>query len=417
MYIKEINKDVFDEYAKTHILKNFFQTKEYGDLMSNSDFNVMYIALFDNENIVGASLILYKEIMSKIKYGYAPRGFLINYYNKELVSEFTKRVKSFFLTKGFAFIKINPEITYALVNPENKTKQINKNTKELISYLKSIGYNKLKDTLYFESVLPKFTPIIHLPTYDMESLNNSINSNIDLINKKGLRLVKGNENDIETFYKFVEHKKNKTLVYYKYFYESFNKSDMVDLLLLEVDYNLYIKYLQKEYAYEQDINDKINDKFKSSPNEIEYYNEKMESDKKLNDIAQTLKIATLRMEENITKEYVGGAFVVKDNGRITIIITGQDETYKELDVKTYLFYKMIDEYKKAGYTYLDMYGITGNFSDTNPYKKLNDFKLKFNPQVYEYIGEFDLIISKTLHQLLWSTNKIQKEFYKPSIKS
>jgi lipid II:glycine glycyltransferase (peptidoglycan interpeptide bridge formation enzyme) len=81
-----------------------------------------------------------------------------------------------------------------------------------------------------------------------------------------------------------------------------------------------------------------------------------------------------------------------------------------------MYYKIIETYKKAGYLYFDMYGITGDYSDTNPYKNLNKFKLKFKPKVFEYIGEFDLIVNKPFHQLLWSTNQIQKEFYKPAIK-
>jgi lipid II:glycine glycyltransferase (peptidoglycan interpeptide bridge formation enzyme) len=77
-----------------------------------------------------------------------------------------------------------------------------------------------------------------------------------------------------------------------------------------------------------------------------------------------------------------------------------------------MYYKIIKDYKDNGYLYLDLYGITGDFEDTNPYKNLNEFKLKFEPTVYEYIGEFDLIVNKPFHQFLWSTNKIQKEFYR-----
>ena len=54
---------------------------------------------------------------------------------------------------------------------------------------------------------------------------------------------------------------------------------------------------------------------------------------------------------------------------------------------------------------------------TNPYKDVNEFKLKFNPTTFEYIGEFDLIVNKPFHQLLWSTGKIQKEFFKPKRKT
>src|SRR5574344_1021178 len=111
---------------------------------------------------------------------------------------------------------------------------------------------------------------------------------------------------------------------------------MVDLIFVEVNYDLYIKYLQKQYIYENNINEKINNDFNKHPNEKEYYDAKMESDKKVNDITSTLNIATVRMGENITKEVIGGAFVVKSDGRVTIIITGQNELYKEIDIKTFL---------------------------------------------------------------------------------
>ena len=64
---------------------------------------------------------LSKEISFKVKYGYAPRGFLIDYFNTELLTEFTKAIKGFFFIRGYAFIKINPEITYATIDYKNKT--------------------------------------------------------------------------------------------------------------------------------------------------------------------------------------------------------------------------------------------------------------------------------------------------------
>ncbi len=416
MFIEEISGEAFKKFAETHMLKNYYQTYEYGELMSHSDYKVMYIGAFVNKEIVAGSLILYKEIAAKVKYGYAPRGFLIDYYDKPLLIEFTNKVKDFFMLRGYAFIKINPEVTYSILNYEDKTKTINTNSKELLEFLKKAGYNKLKDNLYFESVLPKYTPIIYLPTYSMNSINNKIKEEVELATIKGIHLVSGSINDISKFYKFVEDKLNKTEAYYKYIYEIFSKSEMADLVFVEVNYSLYAKYLQKQYVYEKDCNDKCNIEFSKHSKEEEYYNKKMESDKRLHDISSTLTVATARMGENISKEYIGAALIIKNEGRVTILISGQDEVYKEIDVKSYLFYKIIESYKNAGYKYLDLNGITADFSDKNPYKKLNDFKLQFNPTVYEYIGEFDLIVNKTLHQLLWSTNKIQKEFYKPAIK-
>ena len=102
MIIKEIDEHTFDEFAKNHILKNFYQSKEYGRLMKKSEYSVMYIGGYQNDTMVGASLILHKSIGLNMKYGYAPRGFLIDYYNESLLETFTKKVKEFFLLKNVA---------------------------------------------------------------------------------------------------------------------------------------------------------------------------------------------------------------------------------------------------------------------------------------------------------------------------
>lgn len=416
MIIKEIDGDTFNEFANNHMLKNFYQTKEYGEFMSHSDYSVIYVGLYEGTTIMAGSLILYKTIGPNMKYGYAPRGFLIDYYDTELLKIFTKKIKEYFFKKGFAFIKINPEITYSSINFEEKSKLVNARNKKLLDELKSLGYDKLKDNLYFESLLPKYTPVIYLPNYDLDDLDINIKNNINEGTLGGLRLIEGNENDIERFYSFIENKGNKTQIFYKYFYESFKKENMVDLILVELNYDTYVKYLQKQYIYEQEKNEKVNIEFNENPNNIDIYNRKMKSDQIMSKISSEIVKANTKMQENNIKEILGGAFVIKHEGRITIYITGNSNSYEGCDVKTFMFYKIIEEYKKAGYLYIDLYGITADFSETNPYKELNEFKLKFKPKVYEYIGELDLIVNKPFHQLLWSTNKIQKEFYKPAVK-
>ena len=411
MKVQEIDKDVFAEFAKKHILKNFFQTKEYGELMRHSEFSVMYIGSYKENELVAASLILYKSIAPSIKYGYAPRGFLVNYYDRELLKDFTKGVKDFFFRKGYAFIKINPEVTYSKVDFNNKTKTINSKSKELLNVLKELGYDQLKNNLYFESLLPKYTPVINLNEFDKNLLDEDLVNELNEDETKGAYFVEGNENDIETFYSFVENKNNKTSQYYKVFYQKFKDSNMIDILLLNLDYNEYVIYLQKKLISEQERNDKINNEFKQNPKDMNLLNLKLETDKLLNDIQYDISLANAKMQESVIKDIYGAALVTKYEGRITIIISGQKEDFRMIDAKTFMYYKIIEEYKNAGYDYIDLYGITGDFTDKNPYKKLNDFKLKYKPSIFEYIGEFDLIVNKPFYQILTSTNKIQKEFY------
>lgn len=75
MKIQEIDAITFDSFAKTHIMKNFYQTSSYAKIMEKTVFEVMYIGMFEENIMRGAALILYKFIAPGVKYGYSPRGF------------------------------------------------------------------------------------------------------------------------------------------------------------------------------------------------------------------------------------------------------------------------------------------------------------------------------------------------------
>ena len=64
------------------------------------------------------------------------------------------------------------------------------------------------------------------------------------------------------------------------------------------------------------------------------------------------------------------------------------------------------------YDFIDLNGITGDFSKDNPYKGLNEFKQGFNPVSFEYIGEYDFIINNGLYHSMEENGILAKEFNK-----
>ena len=110
MTIKEINVNEFDNFANKHVLGSFYQTSNYGKLKEKEGYKVSYIGAYDNSNLVGAFLLLSKSISLNVRYGYSPRGFLVDYFNKEIFKDFTDSIKKYFHKKGYAFIKIDPII-------------------------------------------------------------------------------------------------------------------------------------------------------------------------------------------------------------------------------------------------------------------------------------------------------------------
>ena len=134
----------------------------------------------------------------------------------------------------------------------------------------------------------------------------------------------------------------------------------------------------------------------------------MDSDRKLQSYRNDVINATYNINRDPNK-HIAGALVIKYLNRIHIVISGFNEIYGSLN-PNYFLHNEIFKYYKDNYDYVDLNGITGDFSDSNPYKGLNQFKLGFNPYIYELIGEFDLVVNQKLYEILLATNLLQKEF-------
>lgn len=415
MTIKEISKEEFDAFSKNNILSSFYQTSQYGFLMSKQGYNDIYIGGFINDNLVCASLILSKTISLNVKYGYSPRGFLIDYFDTDLLKDFTDSLIKYFNKKNYAFIKINPIITLSEI--KNKDKNYNNSSLKLIDTLESLGYKKLKDNLYFESILPKYNPIINTNSFSINSIDSKLKQKIEKISNKGLKLIKGDIYNINEFYDLVKNKDNISSDFYKVMYKTFNEKDMIDLYLLEVNYHDYLLFLQEEMNIEESLNEKINRIFQLDPSNKSVYNEKMLSDRKLNELNEELTLINNKIRNGIYKETIASSLIIKYKNIAYIYASGFNKNYNRLLPNHFMHYSLINHYKTNNYNFIDLNGITGDFTKDNPYKGLNEFKLSWNPKVFEYIGEFDLIINQTKYSLLWSTKALHKEFEKKGLKS
>ena len=60
MKIVIIDEQQFDNYAKTHEYRSYYQSSSYGKLMNNHGLKPMYLGFYDKDKLIGASLILSK---------------------------------------------------------------------------------------------------------------------------------------------------------------------------------------------------------------------------------------------------------------------------------------------------------------------------------------------------------------------
>lgn len=413
MHIKYLSIQEFETFVNKNILGNCYQTFEYASLAKENGFNYSLVGLVDEHNHVkAASLIIIKPLTKFLKYGYAPKGFILDYFNKDLLNTFTNMLIDFF-KKKLVFIKINPEIAIAEIDIKTKEKTYNENVKIKGNLIKE-GYVKLKDNLYFESQVPKYNGIVNLKDFSLNNLDKNTRNKIKRATNKGLEIEITDYFGIDTLYNFIKRKKNKDNYYYKKYYKAFNYSKNIDLFLVSLNKEEFLYNSKILYEEEQNRNIDLANKLieeRSSKN----LNVKMESDRKLlaykNDILDAQN--KLNKKEKI---YIAGALVVKYQNRINIVISGYDKKYKRFSPNYFLHYKILEHYKK-NFEYADLNGMTGDFTKNNPYNGLNKFKLGFKPKVYEFIGEYDLPIKQNVYKYLLKRGYLAKKFNRDHTKT
>lgn len=409
MKLKTLSIFEFDDYAKSHPLGSYHQTSNYAMFASEQGFEYDLLGFVDdNENIKAASLILYKRIGMFNRYGYAPKGFLIDYYDTELLKQFTKALKKYYYKKNFAFIKVNPEISVGTMDYKHKI--INYNQNHIIeSTLRGLDFKKLESNKRFETKIPVYNAIQVLKNTNLRTVNKNTRNKIRKGINSGLVLEKSNRDGIDILYPFIKNKKNYPIYHYYNYYNAFSKSNDIDIFLVKINFEECLINLRNRYEKELEKNSKIVNHVMNNPSN-DNLKRKLESDNVLNTIKDNIALATNCLAKN-KEQYIAGAITIKYKNRVNILISGYDQKFKKFSPNYFLHYKLI-EYYKNDYDFIDLNGITGDFTEENPYKGLDEFKLGFNPYAFEYIGEFDFITNEALYRAMEQNGQLAKEFNK-----
>ncbi len=414
MHIKSLTIEEFTNFEKNHPLSSYYQTVNYAMLLAESNYDYDLIGLVnENNDILAASVILTKQIALKTYYGYAPRGFLIDYSNEALFKTFIEELKKYYASKNVVFIKINPNLPIGEVNKKTFATEYNENKNFVNLFLRN-DCKKLIDNLYFEAQLPRFNAYINLKNFNSKNLSKNTKNKIKKGIRKGLTCDVYSKEYISEFYNIIKNKDAEhNEFYYQDFYTVFDRDSSIDLFLVSIDYNEFLQ--NSEYVYNEELERNANlNKRITQKNGEKYINAKMNSDRILLSYKNDIMEASKGMTDD-KKIFLAGALVIKHNNMVTIVSSAYDKEYKRFAPNYFLHYSIIKYYQDK-YDILDLNGITGDFTKENPYEGLNRFKLGFNPQVFEFIGEFDFIINKRMYDYLLRKGTLAKIFNKDNLK-
>ena len=141
-FIENVERDKYIAFESGHEKSHFLQSYAWGEFCRRAKGQVPnYVGMVDdNGNLVATALILLRKTPLGYSYGYAPRGFIIDYNNKELIKEFTDYLKNYMKEKKIIYIKFDPDIPYQDIDSEANPIEGGNNNYELYNYILSLGY-------------------------------------------------------------------------------------------------------------------------------------------------------------------------------------------------------------------------------------------------------------------------------------
>ena len=393
-FIENVERDKYIAFESGHEKSHFLQSYAWGEFCRRAKGQVPnYVGMVDdNGNLVATALILLRKTPLGYSYGYAPRGFIIDYNNKELIKEFTDYLKGYMKEKKIIYIKFDPDIPYQDIDSEANPVEGGNNNYELYNYMLSLGYHHTGFYRLYEGNQPRYTFRINLKREWQEVENAMSKSFIKSVKRSDAYNLKiDNEERIEDFYRLVQSNSAKddfdphTLKYYQIFTEELKKEGAVKY------FNVSIK--PKELV--KNINE-----------EIESIKKALETAKKR---VEDLKNKLTRLEKDLEafqgidedECVVCSLICTYTKNRAWSMFIGSDELANITFAVTRSYYEAIKDAYDNGYEFFDLFGTPGDPHTT--YKnlaKLHDFKRKFGDQYIEFIGEFDLVNKKLLYKVL-----------------
>ncbi len=398
--LKELTNDEFDEFSKNYNISTVYQTSQYALTMNNQDYDSILLGLVDSNNIIQAATLILITNNRKFKFAYSPRGYLIDYRNEELVTLFTRFIKEYLNKNNVVTLKINPPIFKTIYYIKENNIYKNNYYDHILNFLISLGYKHLGYNSYFEGIRPRFEAVINLESDEkdiFDNLKRELKTKIRNAKKTGIKIIKGNDNDLNILYDQIKIKYPRNFKYLEDTYKFFKKNNSIDFYYTKLD---TVKYLQETgKSLEEKENEvlKINNKIQSNNSSNKNISKKMNMDLDVYKYNKQLVEATKLLKEYPDGLITSSALIAKYKDEVTLLIDGHNKLYKNLNAKHLLIWELCKIYKKEGYKKFNLGGIANINIDDNKYKGLNNFKQSFNPYIIEYMGDLEIITNSSLY--------------------
>ena len=379
-FLTDINNEKYTKFIKSHKHGNMMQAIEWSAIKNT--WGAVRVAVSDDEdNIIAAAQVLTRKGL-----WYVPRGPILDYNNKELLEFFLTNLKKFAKTKQAKLVKLDIPIAVKDEKLANfKDVDVDRSNDELIKTFKSYGYNHKGFSLDMSSTIqPRFNTVTKLEQPVPDLFSKDTRRLIRDADKKFVEVRRCGKENLDDFLfalACTEKRKNISLRGREYFENLLDTFG--DNALLYISYINVEKALKECHNRKEILEKEIEELRGKSPMKKRTLEEQVAGTDKLIALFNGLEI-----EDKSKDQVISAAITIAYGNHAEIIYAGMNEDFAKLPAQYKVFSDTMKKAQEMGISEVSMGGIEGSLNDS-----LLGFKSKFSPNIVEYYGEFDLVIS------------------------
>lgn len=391
-FTSELPKEEYDNFILNYSMAPLTQTYNWANIKSN--WRHFHCGLYKDDTLVGVCLILVKKMIKGLNMFFVPRGYLIDFTNYEDLEEMTKNIKELAKKTRAYVVKIDPNFCkrqYSFKGDEintnyDKDYQVKHNNLLKLGY-KSLGPQKEMG----KSMEPNYNMLAPIcdnsnKVLTLEELLSTYKSKFKYYigsfhEKRGITFeITSDINKVGilvSLLKETEEKQNISLRNEEYFVNLMKNYPTAILVFGTINLPKYLKFLEENNG-------------KST--EIEEVKELLKTHEENMVLSASIMFLPSNIKGIRTSEY---------------LYAGNSLSLTKIRVSTGVVFEIIKFSLENNCHYCNLGGIDGNLND-----HLTSFKEKFNGEVLEFAGEYDLPIKwiyypiKVMYPILLKIYKI-----------
>ncbi|MGT2753359.1 aminoacyltransferase [Streptococcus ovis] len=371
-----------DEFVKQHPQVNLLQSSKWAQIKDN--WGNERIGFYKDGQLVAVASILIQPLPLGWSMIYIPRGPIMDYTDKELVSFVLTSLKTIAKTHRAVFIKFDPSIYFQqhLVGFEGVD---NPQTHATIQLLTELGCHWVGRTSDIsETIQPRFQANIYAKDFQLDQLPKKTKQLLRTAENKGVTIEFGHLEMVEAFANLMKKTEARKSIHLRNqdYYTKLLKTygDDAYITMAHLDIATRFEKLSEELAKQENIQAAFTESTRESK------------------VKTTLKeIERLQAELDFLKNHLNqGKSVIPLSATLSLnfgdssenIYAGMDEEFRHYQSALVTWQKTALHAFEMGILHQNMGGIENQLDGG-----LYNFKSKLNPMIEEFIGEFNLPVS------------------------